>query len=155
MEPDDFTYRVYTVHNDLENSTEAATSSKRMKTIYHGIMSQNTWIFIHAVKSSNLALSKQWTKPYHILNISTIWRLVVSFMPQLLYPFENVRPYTHWMVGWTVPRLGHNNFEKRKISCPAKKRTRDPPAITTSLHQLHKPSSLMGAHASRACGTMQ
>jgi len=43
-----------------------------------------------------------------------------------------------------VPRLGYDIFVKRKIFCPAKKQTTDPPATAKLLHQLHKPSYLMG-----------
>jgi hypothetical protein len=70
-------------------------------------------------------------------------------MPQLLYPYEKVRPYTHGMRGLMVLRVGLNIFEKGKISCLARNQTMDPPAtvvLQAQLLNLLKPSGNFTYH---------
>jgi hypothetical protein len=45
----------------------------------------------------------------HILDLGTIWRWVMSFTSQPLYPD------THWTGGWVGPRTGLDDVEKRKF----------------------------------------
>jgi hypothetical protein len=51
--------------------------------------------------------------PY-FLDLSTSWRLVVSFTTRQLYPSKRA-PDSHWIEGWVDPRAGLDNLEKRKF----------------------------------------
>jgi hypothetical protein len=56
----------------------------------------------------------EWRYSSTILNLGTIWRLVVSFTPRPLYPGE-ITPGTYWIGGWVGPRADLHAVEKRKI----------------------------------------
>jgi hypothetical protein len=46
----------------------------------------------------------------HFLDLSTSWKLVVSYPPRLLYS-----PGSHWIGGWVNPRAGLDELEKIKL----------------------------------------
>jgi hypothetical protein len=58
-----------------------------------------------------------------ILDLSTIWRWVVSFTSRPLYP-EGKAPDTHWIGGWVGPRAVLDAVVKRKI--PSSRRKSNP-----------------------------
>jgi hypothetical protein len=47
-------------------------------------------------------------------DLSTSWRLVVSFTTRTLYP-QVKSPGTHWIGGWVNPRAGLDDMERRKF----------------------------------------
>jgi len=53
-----------------------------------------------------------------LLDLSTRWRWVVSFMPQPLYPWGK-SPDTQWTGGWVGPRAGLDAVVKRRIPSPS------------------------------------
>jgi hypothetical protein len=53
----------------------------------------------------------------HSLNLSTRWRLVVSFMPWHFHLQGERVPGTHWIGGWVDPGVGVDMVVKRKIPC--------------------------------------
>lgn len=50
------------------------------------------------------------------LNLSCMWRWIVSFMPWLLYLWRK-SPVTHWIGIWIDPRVGLDTLETRILSC--------------------------------------
>ena len=95
-------------HHELQHSTYSKKSSK-VKVL------RKQWYNENYKKAKVKFRSTHATKAY-ILNLSTRWRWVVSFMPQLLYPSETV-PGTHWIGSWMVPTAGLGFLEKTKIPC--------------------------------------
>jgi hypothetical protein len=68
-----------------------------------------------------------------ILDLSTRWRWVVSFMPQLLYPRERT-PGTNWIGGWVGPKAGLDMVVKRKIPSLTGTHTLNHPACSPALY---------------------
>jgi hypothetical protein len=55
----------------------------------------------------------KWRYSSIILDLSTRWRLVISFKPLPLYP-EEMAPGTHWIGDCVGPRADMNCSRKRK-----------------------------------------
>jgi hypothetical protein len=76
----------------------------------------------------------EWRYSSTILDLSTRWRWVVSFMPWPLYPRE-IAPGTYRIGGWVGSRI------KRKICCPCQEWNSCCPACSLSLYWLSYPGS--------------
>jgi hypothetical protein len=74
-----------------------------------------------------------------ILNLGTIWRWMVSFIPRPLYSGER-SPGTHWIRGCVGPRAGLDAEEKRKIPSPRRESNSHLPARSQSLYRLSYPN---------------
>jgi hypothetical protein len=61
----------------------------------------------------------EWRYSFTILNLSSRWRLVVSFTSRPLYPGETATG-TRWMGGWVGSRAGLDVVEKRKSVASAR-----------------------------------
>jgi hypothetical protein len=59
----------------------------------------------------------EWRYSSAVLDLSTRWRWVVSFMPQPLYP-QVKSP--HWIEGWMGSRAALGAVKKMEISCPCR-----------------------------------
>jgi hypothetical protein len=71
-----------------------------------------------------------------ILDLSTRWRLVVSFTPQQLYPRERA-PSTHWIVALWSPEMVWT-WIREKFPAPAKTQTPDHPGCLVNSKKLFK-----------------
>jgi hypothetical protein len=60
----------------------------------------------------------EWRNSCTILDLSTIWRSVVSFTPRALYHGESA-PGTHWTGGLVGPRAVLSTVEN-KNACPCR-----------------------------------
>jgi hypothetical protein len=58
----------------------------------------------------------EWRHSSTVLNVSSRWRWVVSFIPLPLYRHRAIG--THWVGGLMGPEVSLDDVEKRKISCP-------------------------------------
>jgi hypothetical protein len=59
----------------------------------------------------------EWMYSCAILDLSTVWRWAVSFMPWPIYPWAGA-PSIHWIGDWVGPRASLDPVKKRNISCP-------------------------------------
>jgi hypothetical protein len=77
----------------------------------------------------------EWSYSSTILDLDTRWRLVVSFTPRPLYPWER-SPCTHWMRDWVDRRGGLEAVEKRKMVCPCRESNPGRPTRSALLYRL-------------------
>jgi hypothetical protein len=82
----------------------------------------------------------EWGYSAVILGLGTRWRRLVSFTPWLLYSGERA-PAIHFTGGWVGPRVGLDEVEMRKISCPFQESISGHPACIPSLYRLRSPGS--------------
>jgi hypothetical protein len=59
----------------------------------------------------------EWRYSSTVLDLDTIWKWVVSFTPQSLYPRRNC-PGTHWIGGYMGPRSGLTLWIRKKSLAP-------------------------------------
>lgn len=87
----------------------------KLSIVWFPVRDKSIVVLVHAMKAERGIRSTCIASP--ILNISTRWRWVVDWTPQLLYTWERTVIPFKWG-GWVGPGAGPNIMVKRKISCP-------------------------------------
>jgi hypothetical protein len=87
----------------------------------------------------------EWRYSSAILELGTIWKWVVSFMPRPLLPHG-----THWIGGGVGPRAGPDAVGRRNIPWQCRESNPGHPARSPSLYQLSYPGRCSACYLLRA-----